>query len=105
MLVTATFLAPRSVASPATDVTIDRLLVPRTLVKTGDSGPTVWTVDGEGYARSQVVTLGAAAPDGLVEITAGLDVTAKLISSPPATLSVGRRVIITADDSQMGRGK
>lgn len=105
MLVTATFLAPRSEAGPATDVTIDRLLVPRTLVKTGESGPIVWTVDADGCARSQVVTLGADTPNGLVEITAGLDVTAKLISSPPATLSVGRRVIITADDSQMGKEK
>jgi HlyD family secretion protein len=97
MLVRVTFLAPPRPTNANTPATA-RLLVPRTLVQDGK----VWVADRvAGRAVSRPVTLGR--PDGeLVEVTAGLDASDKLISGGREGLHDGQRITVTGEDEALG---
>lgn len=102
MLVTATFLAPKWDSAPDSPVEMERILIPRQLVSTSESGSIVWVVDGNNQAIPRTVTLGGDAQRGLVEVTKGLDVTDKLIASGTSGLSPGEPVVIREEDQTIG---
>jgi hypothetical protein len=102
MLVTATFLAPESDADYDSPLETERILVPRQLVSTSESGSVVWIVDGDNQAIQRNVTLGGEGQNGLVEVTEGLNVTDKLIASGTSELSPGETVVIREEDQTIG---
>jgi HlyD family secretion protein len=97
MLVRVTFLAPpRPATGGATPAA--RLLVPRTLVQDGR----VWVADRvAGRAVVRPVMLGRAEGE-LVEVTAGLDASDKLIAGGRDGLRDGQRVTWTGEDEALG---
>ncbi|MCA9038324.1 MAG: HlyD family efflux transporter periplasmic adaptor subunit [Planctomycetaceae bacterium] len=102
MLVTATFLAPRSNTPPELPLETDRIFVPRQLVSSNDSGSMVWVVDENNQANLRTVTLGGDGRNGLVEVTAGLNETDKLIASATSELNPGETVVIREEDPMIG---
>lgn len=101
MLVKATFLAPQTDAADSEKRT-QRIFVPESLVRRADRGVHVWIVDSGGRAIRQEITLGNATSGSLVEVREGLDLTAKLIASDPASLDSGEPVEVTGEDPTMG---
>jgi HlyD family secretion protein len=98
MLVRVTFLAPPRPANADPATAAVRLLVPRALVADGK----VWVADRvTGRATVRAVKVGAA--DGeLVEVTAGLDASDKLIAGGRDGLAEGRRITVTGEDEVLG---
>jgi membrane fusion protein (multidrug efflux system) len=80
----------------------ERVLVPRQLVQSDDSGSFVWLADPDGNARRQSVELGKAGTEKLVEAVRGIRPTDKLISSGWQALEPGDRVRIVGEDDTMG---
>ncbi len=79
------------------------MLVPRTLISSTEGGSSLWIVDAEqGVARLQAVQVGHAGTDQLVEITQGIDPTAKLIVGGRESLTNGDRVRIAGEDQSIG---
>lgn len=103
MLVTATFIAPpkpipqNDAAQPS-----ERLLIPQRLVQNNDTGAFVWIVDAEDRARSVPISLGDATAGELVEVTAGLHVTDKIIASNIEGLEPAARVRVAGEDQTIG---
>lgn len=102
MLVTATFLSPRTASDAATRLERERILVPRQLVSSSEFGSVVWIVDGNNQAIQKTVTVGGEGPEGLVEVTDGLNETDKLIASGTSELSPGETVVIREEDQTIG---
>ena len=103
MLVTATFLAPlRPNAETDQNQQQERLLVPRSLVDSGEAGSAVWIADANGQARRRSIRLGRAGTDELVEVSEGLTPTDKLIASGREGLKAGERIKIMGDDDNLG---
>ena len=102
MLVTATFLAPESAVEPEQHEESERIFAPAELVIDGDPGTALWIVDGQSRALLRSVTVGGPGPDGLVEITGGLNATDKLVVAGTADLSPGEAVIIRGEDQTIG---
>ncbi len=102
MLVTATFRAPlvenRSPQSTATE----RMLVPRQLLQSDDSGTFVWIVDANDVAQRSSVEVGNTTADGLIEIKSGLRATDKMIVSGVDGLKHGGAVKVNGDDQTLG---
>ncbi len=103
MLVDATFLAPpgdEQTAAPAQQM---RLYLLRQLVKSDEGGSFVWLADqSAGVARKQPVQTGRDAAGGLIEITAGLSVSSRIISSGGDGLRDGDRIRVTGEDPMIG---
>lgn len=101
MLAQVTFLAPRQETAAAdSEQEPLRLLIPRVLVAGTDGNSSVWIVDPiTGAARSQPIQLGKAGTEDMVEVSQGLDPTAKLIVAGRESLSDGARVQIVGEDS------
>ncbi len=102
MLVTATFLAPETQDSTTASSEKERLFVPAELITTMDIGKTVWIVDPSNRAQLRSVEIGSTLDSGLIEITSGLKVTDKLISSGGDGLTSGTRVKVEGDDQRFG---
>lgn len=105
MLGQVTFLAPpQATKSAVADTEPLRLLVPRSLVVTVDGGgASLWVADAlQSVARLQSVQLGKAGTDQLVEVTDGVDPTAKLIVAGRESLASGARIRITGEDPAFG---
>ncbi|WP_459556831.1 efflux RND transporter periplasmic adaptor subunit [Lacunimicrobium album] len=102
MLATATFLAPPTQTTESASQQAERLLVPRNLIDADSSQSAVWIVDSQGFAQRRPVTLGKAGTPELVEVTAGLHPTDRLIASDRSRLSPGDRVVITGEDKTLG---
>ncbi len=102
MLVTATFLAPKSVLETDLPTETERILVPSQLILTGDSGSMVWVVSENNRAIQGTLTLGGKRNDGLVEVTDGLNATDKLIASGISELKPGQAVVIRGEDQTIG---
>jgi len=100
MIASVRFLAPKSAgATPAESV--QRMIVPRRLVRLDGASATVWAVDPGGRATVRGVELAPGERDrtgDVVEITAGLQPGDKLIASGTDGLTPGQRVRITGDD-------
>jgi RND family efflux transporter MFP subunit len=105
MLVTATFLAPPLTPSQEEEsAEYERLLIPRQLVQSDESGASVWLVAADGTARRQAIELGKAGTKELVEVVSGVHPTDKLISSGHQGLPPGARVRIAGEDVTIGFG-
>jgi len=103
MLVTATFLAPPQEEKETEESQdYERLLIPESLVQSGEGGAAVWIVDAEGKAVLQSITLGKAIKGELVEVVQGLQPTDKLISSGFETLISGQTVAIVGESNTLG---
>jgi HlyD family secretion protein len=102
MLVTATFLAPRTAATSSESNETERIFVPEQLVQLGDGGSFVWVVDAGNQAVRKPVRVGGTSPDGLVEIVEGLNVTEKLITSGANELHPGDFVVVSGEDQTIG---
>jgi len=102
MLVTATFLTPEESAS-ATNDAMSRVFVPEAVVESLDDEAFVWIVDADNRAQRRAVNLGTGRHEGQwVEVTAGLNITDKVIVSGRADLSPGDRVIVRGEDERFG---
>jgi RND family efflux transporter MFP subunit len=98
MLVSVTFLAPKSDAADASESQKMRVFVPRSLVETGQHGNAVWVADlSAGVARHKPVQLGVELPGALVEVT-GLTPADKLIVGGREALTDGARIRVTGED-------
>lgn len=104
MLAQVTFLSPERPEDPSTDSEQRlRILVPRSLVDSSSGSPNVWVADRlQKAARLQNVTLGRAGTEQLVEVTAGVTPTDKLISGGRESLHDGQRVSIVGEDLSLG---
>lgn len=102
MLVSATFLAPETEQTAAAREPQERILIPASLIQTGETGDFVWAVDADQRARRQVITVGHSTSTGLVEVTAGLTATDKLIASGFDGLHPGSRVTVEGEDQSLG---
>jgi len=105
MLVVVTFLAPErpEQTTPPTQETQEvTLYVLQQLVQQAEGGPFVWIADqSDGVARRASIQLGAAGLNGLVEVTAGLSVTSRLIVSGIEGLQDGERIHVSSEDTSM----
>jgi RND family efflux transporter MFP subunit len=98
MLVSVTFLAPKSDAADASESQKMRVFVPRSLVDTSPHGNAVWVADlSAGVARHKPVRLGSELPGGLVEVE-GLTPGDKLIVGGREALTDGARIRVTGED-------
>lgn len=101
MLSKVTFQAPPSpVVEAEQGESPLRLFVPQSLLTTSEGGGSVWVADvTAGVAKQKTVAVGRGATDnGLVEITAGLQPTDKLIVAGRDSVSEGTRIRITGED-------
>jgi HlyD family secretion protein len=99
MLVDVTFLSPEPPEAKHAAAE-QRIYVPNQFVHEGDSGAFVWTADqSQNVARRQSVQTGITRPDGMTEITSGLNVSSRLIADPDDTLRDGERIKIVGEES------
>lgn len=105
MLVTATFLAPKTESVGKDAKKKERIFVPKQLILNSASGDAIWVVDADQLAILKTVNVGGAGTDGLVEIREGLNVTDKLIASGSENLASGDTVRIQGEHQTMGTGR
>ena len=100
MLVDVTFLAPKQTGGTSQRSTTTRLYVPQTLIQDGDNGTFVWVADqAAGVARSAPVTTGIVGNIGLIEITAGLTPSSRLIVGGIDGIEDGDRIRVTGEST------
>ena len=98
MLVDVTFLAPKSQQGDSTPSDRLRLFIPKRVVLSDGAESFVWAADqSAGVVRRTPVELGAAGPQGLVEVTRGLNVTSRIIASGHDDLRDGQRIRIAGE--------
>jgi len=104
MLVDVTFLAPQLESSTEEQDRESRIFIPRKLVQQNADGQScVWVADqSRQVARQQTIETSSQSNDPLVEVTAGLNVSSRLISSPTTELQPGSRIIITGESDHEG---
>ncbi|REJ66400.1 MAG: efflux RND transporter periplasmic adaptor subunit [Planctomycetota bacterium] len=102
MLVDVTFLAPpvtRPAGLSASEQAM-RIYVPRRLIRQEGGETIVWVADvSDGVARRTPVETGVRAGE-LVEVTTGLTVASRLITTPPAELRDGRSIRIIGESNE-----
>ena len=104
MLVTATFLAPETAMSAENQaVQTERIFVPKQLLQNDESGAYVWGIDADQRAQRFVIETGKTVDGELVEVTGGLTVTDKLISSNTDGLKPNVLVHVSGEDRLIGR--
>jgi RND family efflux transporter MFP subunit len=100
MLVEATYLAPKPAESNAGESQVTRLYAPRALIVRDDGGSYVWLADqSSGVARKTPITTGEAGIGGLVEVTAGLTPTSRIIARGHETLTDGARIRVVGEEA------
>lgn len=104
MLATVTFLAPPGSNESGSSGPAERILVPRQLVEGRGDSATVWIVDAQDRARKRTVRLGRAGTAELVEVTAGVAPTDRVISSGRENLEEGMFLRISSEDASIGIG-
>jgi multidrug efflux pump subunit AcrA (membrane-fusion protein) len=103
MLVQVTFLAPATPRTTPTDSEPLRLLIPRQLVESAESGARVWVADqARGVACHRPVKLGTGSSSDLVEVVEGLTATDKLVAGGREGLRDGQRITVTGEDPGLG---
>jgi hypothetical protein len=105
MLVTATFFSPQSLEIASQSKSTMRILVPKLLVDTTDSGTFVWTVDERQRATRKTLVLGKQTSSELTEVISGLNPTDKLIVQGRETITEGARLKIIGEDQNLGIGR
>lgn len=104
MLVQVSFIAPerKEQQQPGADQPL-RLLVPRSLVESGNGSSALWVADlTNGVARRQSVRLGGTVNDELVEVVDGLTPLDKLIIAGRDGIREGERIRVTGEDHTLG---
>lgn len=102
MLVQTTFLAPAELGRSTASLSL-KLLVPQELVLGSGDAATIWVADQpSGTAKLRRIGLGSATSDGLVEVTAGLNVGDRLIVGGRESLVDGKRIRIVTNDHANG---
>lgn len=103
MLVDVTFLAPRRPQSDSAPKREVKLFVLRSLIRQDEGGPLVWVAD-QSQGRARLVRIETASRDsgGLVEVTAGLTPSSRLISGGVENLRDGDRIRVTGEDPNLG---
>ncbi|MGD9631998.1 MAG: efflux RND transporter periplasmic adaptor subunit [Pirellulales bacterium] len=100
MLVEVTYLAPKVAADAGQVSEAMRLYVPQQLVERAEGGAYLWVADqSAGVARQTAVTLGTAAPGGLVEVAHGLDMGSRIIARGGEGLVDGQRIRVVSEDA------
>ena len=103
MLVDVTFLAPRQSGTPSEQTQQVKLYVLRQLVHQVDGVSFVWLADQlDGVARRTVIQTEAAGSGGFVEVTDGLTVSSRIISSETDGLRDGDRIRVTGEHASLG---
>jgi RND family efflux transporter MFP subunit len=103
MLVDVTFLAPKPPDEDTEPSQELKLYVLQQLVHQDESGSFVWVADqSAGVARKTPVQTGAIGSNGLVEITGGLNVASRVISSGTDGLRDGTRIRVESEDPSLG---
>ena len=104
MLVDVTFLSPASPEPDRESEVATRIFVPRQLVVGDEGSKFVWLADqSERVAIRQQVEIGARTQGDLIEITNGLNVASRLISSGREQIADGDRILVTGEDHDLGR--
>jgi multidrug efflux pump subunit AcrA (membrane-fusion protein) len=94
MLVTATFLAPNTTTtSPPETVAARRVLIPQTLVFSNQGQTQVWVLTPDQRAEARAIQASQTPNQDLIEVTAGLQLTDKLIVDGRQGLIPGTRVV------------
>jgi HlyD family secretion protein len=105
MLVEVTHLAPKPAETIAQAAAPIRLYVPQQLILHDEAGAYVWTADqSAGRAHKSSITAGPISPDGLVEVTQGLTIASRIISSGYESLKDRSRIRVLREDSTIGAG-
>lgn len=103
MLVDVTFLSPKQTQEVQEGAREVRLYVLRQLIRQGEGGSFVWIADqSERIARRVPIQTGAAGPNGLVEVTAGLTMASRLIVDGSDGLRDGDRIRVLREDGSLG---
>ena len=102
MLTKVTFLSPEKTTPNSSEASVERILVPRSLVDKEGDATFLWIVGNQGRANRRSIQLGHAGTEQLVEVTSGLQATDRLISSDHTRLTEGERVTIIKEDSSLG---
>ena len=103
MLVDVTFLSPAIPERHSQPTNELKLYALQPLVRQGDEGAYVWVADqSAGIARRVAVQTGTAGGNGLVEITGGLTIASRLISSGTEGLEDGDRIRISGEGDTAG---
>ena len=104
MLVDVTFLAPKQPEQTSEPTQEVKLYVLQQLIHQGDGDSFVWLADqSDGVARKTTIQTGAVSSTGLVEVTEGLTISSRLISSGSDGLKDGERINVTSEDPTLGR--
>ena len=103
MLVDVTFLAPQQAAQAAEMIQETRLYVLQQLIHRDGDGSFVWLADqSEGIAKKMAIESGPVLSNGLVEVTKGLSISSRIISTGSDGLRDGDRVRVTHEDTSLG---
>jgi HlyD family secretion protein len=102
MLVTATFYSLASAETTPSTKSAVRMLVPKQLINTGDTGNFVWTVDERQRAIRKTIALGNPSSGELSEVVSGLNLTDKLIVQGREALTEGLPLKIMGEDTTLG---
>ncbi len=79
--------------------------MPQQLIQQADDGSFVWVADqSAGVARRTTVQIGELGYVALVEVTGGLKLTDRIISSEIGTLQDGDRIRVASEDVTIGIG-
>lgn len=93
MLVTATFLAPNTTSNPTPNATaVRRVLIPQELVFNDQGQPHVWVLTHDQRAEPRAIQVSQSSNQGLIEVTAGLQLADKLIVDGRENLTPSTRV-------------
>jgi len=103
MLVHATFLAPQQSEQKPPPTGDMQVYVLQQLIQSDDNGSFVWIADqSNGVARRTRIETGAIGTNGLVQVTNGLPISARLIVSGADGLQDGDSIRITREDPTLG---
>ena len=103
MLVDVTFRAPKQPERASEPTRELKIYLLRQLIQQGEGGSFVWLADqSEGVARRTTIQTGGVDYNGLVEVTGGLTVSSRIISSGTDGLQDGSRIKVASEDATLG---
>ena len=103
MLVDVKFLAPKQLERTSEPAPELKIYVLRQLVQQDAGDSFVWLADqSQGVARRMSIQTGGVGSNGLVEVTSGLTVSSRIISSGADGLQDGDRIKVTSEDATLG---
>ena len=101
MLMDCTFLASASHDPPAQD-TVTNLYLPKQLIQRGENGSFVWIADqSDGVARLTQVQVSDSTSNGLVQVTKGLSITSRVVTSGLEGIKDGDRIRVMGENGSV----